>query len=260
MGLDFRVAMGRAYRPSVLLAFGLVTTSPDMTLVHGSGPVAIGTPVESDLADVKLDRLERAGAKIDEADPSERTAVREVALLDAQTLQASEIVEPPPPPLEGGSVAPPPTPVEAPASALVEAPGPAPATTQPAPAAVEAPAPAPPAQKVSRPVSNSGSGNGFYYGYCTWWVANKRPIPWRGNAWEWWANARQFGFQEGQEPQVGAIMVLGISPSSPLGHVAYVESVNDDGSFTVSEMNWGRWGVVSFRTIKSRQGILGFIY
>ena len=78
----------------------------------------------------------------------------------------------------------------------------------------------------------------------------------------WWPNARLFGFAEGQTPAVGAIMVQGISWSSPVGHVAYVESVNSDGSFTVSEMNYGRWGVVDYRTIKSTSGLdlLGFIY
>ena len=108
----------------------------------------------------------------------------------------------------------------------------------------------------------SGAGNKFPYGYCTWWVAHKRFVPWNGNAWQWWYNAQQFGFAEGQVPQVGAIMVQGISWSSPVGHVAYVESVNPDGSFTVSEMNYGRWGVVDYRTIKSTAGldVLGFIY
>jgi len=107
-----------------------------------------------------------------------------------------------------------------------------------------------------------GGVNKFPWGYCTWWVAHKRDVPWSGNAWEWWWNARQFGFQEGQVPKVGAIMVQGISYWSPVGHVAYVESVNRDGSFTVSEMNYGRWGVVDFRTITSLQGLdlLGFIY
>jgi surface antigen len=47
-----------------------------------------------------------------------------------------------------------------------------------------------------------------------------------------------------------------------VGHVAYVESVNADGSFTVSEMNYGGWGRVDYRTIKSTAGLdlLGFIY
>jgi len=111
----------------------------------------------------------------------------------------------------------------------------------------------------------SGVANGFSYGYCTWWVAHKRTIPWRGNAYQWWWNARAFGFAEGPTPRAGAIMVMGISGSSPLGHVAYVEAVNRDGSFVVSEMNWwgvsgGGWGRVDYRTVTTMQGVLGFIY
>lgn len=111
----------------------------------------------------------------------------------------------------------------------------------------------------------TGAANGFYYGYCTWWVAHKRFIPWRGNAAQWWWNARPFGYAEGQTPRPGAVMVMGVSSTSPDGHVAYVESVNGDGSFVVSEMNWwgvpgGGWGRVDYRTVTSMRGILGFIY
>jgi len=103
--------------------------------------------------------------------------------------------------------------------------------------------------------------NHFYYGYCTWWVAHKRYVPWFGNAWAWWGNARRYGYPEGRTPRAGAIMVMGIGRSSPVGHVAYVERVNRDGSFVVSEMNWNwGWGRVSYRTIRSMRGILGFIY
>ena len=110
-----------------------------------------------------------------------------------------------------------------------------------------------------------GAGNGFSYGYCTWWVAHRRYIPWRGNAYQWWWNARAFGYAEGQTPQPGAIMVMGISGTSPQGHVAYVESTNPNGSFVVSEMNWwgvpgGGWGRVDYRTVTTMRGILGFIY
>jgi N-acetylmuramoyl-L-alanine amidase len=117
-------------------------------------------------------------------------------------------------------------------------------------------------QTVTYQGTVAGVGGRFPYGYCTWWVAHKRFVPWIGDAWQWWFNAQSFGFAEGQVPQVGAIMVQGISWTSPVGHVAYVESVNADGSFTVSEMNYGRWGVVDYRTIKSTvgQSILGFIY
>lgn len=109
------------------------------------------------------------------------------------------------------------------------------------------------------------SSSAFAYGYCTWWVAHKRSIPWRGNAAQWWWNARAFGFAEGQSAQPGAIMVMGVSGSSPAGHVGYVEAVNGDGSFTVSEMNWwgvpgGGWGRVDYRRVTSMRGILGFIY
>ena len=111
----------------------------------------------------------------------------------------------------------------------------------------------------------SSAANGFTYGYCTWWVAHRRPIPWRGNAYQWWWNARAFGFAEGATPRAGAVMVMGISGSSPEGHVAYVESVNPNGSFIVSEMNWwgvtgGGWNRVDYRTVTSMQGVLGFIY
>jgi surface antigen len=96
-------------------------------------------------------------------------------------------------------------------------------------------------------------------------VAHKRPIPWRGNAAQWWWNARAFGFTEGASPRVGAIMVMGVSGSSPQGHVGYVEAVKGNGSFVISEMNWwgvpgGGWGRVDYRTVTSMRGILGFIY
>ncbi len=136
------------------------------------------------------------------------------------------------------------------------------ATPEPAPTPQYAPF-------VARPMAAiapfSGPGNGFDYGYCTWWVAQKRHIPWRGNAVEWWWNARAFGFAEGPAPRAGAIMVMGISGTSSLGHVAYVESVRPDGSFLVSEMNWwgvpgGGWNRVDYRTVTSMRGVLGFIY
>jgi surface antigen len=111
----------------------------------------------------------------------------------------------------------------------------------------------------------SARRNHFYYGQCTWWVAQKRYVPWRGNAWAWWWNARRYGFREGRKPRPGAIMVMGRSWSTPYGHVAYVLRVNRDGSFVVSEMNWwgvrgGGWNRVDHRRIKSMRGILGFIY
>ena len=114
----------------------------------------------------------------------------------------------------------------------------------------------------------AGDSSGYSYGYCTWWVSHKRYIPWHSNAAQWWWSARAYGFAEGATPRVGAVMVMGYGvggASASSGHVAYVESVNANGSFVVSEMNWwgvagGGWGKVDYRTISSMSGILGFIY
>jgi surface antigen len=107
------------------------------------------------------------------------------------------------------------------------------------------------------PVEAPG-GNHFAYGYCTWYVANRRNIPWMGNAIDWWPNARPYGYAEGGLPAVGAVMV---TRESPIGHVAYVESVNGDGSWTVSEMNYAGWNVVDRRTIHpGGVPLVGFIY
>jgi surface antigen len=115
--------------------------------------------------------------------------------------------------------------------------------------------------QAAMPATWSGAGpypNHFSYGYCTWYVANRRYVPWFGNAIDWWPNARPYGYSEGQVPQVGAIMV---TRESGYGHVAYVESVNGDGSWTVSEMNYLGWDQVSRRTIRPGQvPLVGFIY
>jgi surface antigen len=113
----------------------------------------------------------------------------------------------------------------------------------------------------SQPATWVGKGpwpNRFAYGYCTWYVANRRYIPWLGNAIDWWPNARPYGYAEGQAPRVGAVMV---TRESGYGHVAYVEAVNGDGSWTVSEMNFIGWNQVSRRTIRPGQvSLVGFIY
>ena len=52
-------------------------------------------------------------------------------------------------------------------------------------------------------------------------------------------------------PSAGAIMQ---STAGAYGHVAYVESVNSNGSITVSEMNYGHGvGVVTSRTLSSSE-------
>jgi surface antigen len=102
--------------------------------------------------------------------------------------------------------------------------------------------------------------NHFAFGFCTYYVATRRYIPFFGNAGQWIAAARAAGFAEGSAPRVGAVMV---TAESSVGHVAYVEAVNADGSWTVSEMNFKAWDVVDRRTIHPGQVPLvspGFIY
>ena len=128
-------------------------------------------------------------------------------------------------------------------------------------AAAQAP---PPTMNFSSGGGSGGGGgscgNHFAYGYCTWYVANRRCIPWMGNAWEWYGNARAAGFPVGSQARVGAVAVWGIGMSA-WGHVAYVESVQP-GGFTVSEMNYNAWGQVNTRYVPySNPGPLeGFIY
>ncbi len=101
---------------------------------------------------------------------------------------------------------------------------------------------------------------GFPLGWCTYYVATKRNVTWRGDAGYWYDNAKAQGYSVGATPRVGAIMVTW---ESYLGHVAYVENVNADGSWTVSEMNYVGFDVIDLRTIKPGQlgtRLVGFIY
>lgn len=74
------------------------------------------------------------------------------------------------------------------------------------------------------------------FGNCVWWSAYKRPdlkALMNSDAWKWYDDAANSGFETGQSPRTGSVVVF----SNP-SHVAYVETVSDDGSFGVSEMDW----------------------
>jgi surface antigen len=102
-----------------------------------------------------------------------------------------------------------------------------------------------------------GTGHRFSYGYCTWYVSQKRYIPWGGNAGAWLYNAKSMGYATGRSPRPGAIMV---SSESWWGHVAIVESVKN-GQITISEMNYVGWGKRSIRTLSASSRVIkGFIY
>jgi surface antigen/LysM repeat protein len=104
--------------------------------------------------------------------------------------------------------------------------------------------------------SPSSPGNGYARSNCTWYAYERRlklgrPIgSFWGNAATWASNASANGFRVDQVPEAGAVMQNG----GGFGHVAVVESVNSDGSVTVTEMNYN-WGgnLVDERTIPASQ-------
>lgn len=78
--------------------------------------------------------------------------------------------------------------------------------------------------------------NGYDYGYCTWYVANKIAVPanW-GNANTWDNLASVSGWNVSNRPVAGGI---GQSDAGGFGHVAYIEAVSDDGTMIkYSDMN-----------------------
>jgi len=107
-----------------------------------------------------------------------------------------------------------------------------------------------------------------------WWAAYKRPdlkAFMNHNAGQWYTDAQSRGFRVGQSPRKFAIAVLDIGSS---GHVAHIETVKSDGSFTVTEMDYtGSWGVGMLQATYYPSGngyrrgtgatvylIIGFIY
>jgi surface antigen len=106
----------------------------------------------------------------------------------------------------------------------------------------------------------AGFHTGSSAGECTSYVAARRPdiiervdmlaysrylavgsgglkVNW--DAMYWAQNARHAGLTVGKTPRVGAVLVLqaGAYGATSLGHVAYVNAVARDGSFTITEMH-----------------------
>lgn len=98
------------------------------------------------------------------------------------------------------------------------------------------------------------AGDTYAYGNCTYWAAMRRiqvgePIPnsW-GNAADWALNAILSGYKVDQQPTQYAIMQTPNSAGG-LGHVAFVESVDPDGTWHISEMNAVGFDEVDYRTL-----------
>ena len=152
------------------------------------------------------------------------------------------------------------------------------ATSTPAPAALntqaQTTAAAPAATKQSSSYTYTAGGgfpavdpsyraalNGGYFGQCTYYVFNRMaqvgtPIghSMMGNAAEWPAYARSYGYSVSNSPSAGSAIVFqqGLAGADPTyGHVAFVEAVNADGSLYISEMNVQGLNVISYRTISA---------
>lgn len=109
-------------------------------------------------------------------------------------------------------------------------------------------------QYTTAPVNSSSYyvGNGMW---CTDYVQSRRSdVPIYGNAgYNWISAAQADGKATGSTPRAGAVAVTN-------GHVAYVEKVNADGSYVVSEMGWNYTaGEYNKRTVQPG-AFGGFIY
>jgi surface antigen len=125
------------------------------------------------------------------------------------------------------------------------------------------------------------------YGQCTYWAAEKRPdlqevlnqygYSQYGGAFDWKVDAAKAGYRIDQTPQVGDVVAMppgdfytwtytnsagywwtfSFTADAVVGHVAYVERVNTDGSFVTSEM-YGEWtlqGDIRYVPAKAASGM-----
>ena len=154
-----------------------------------------------------------------------------------------------------------------------EAPAPAAASTASTSTASSSTSTPAPAAQTSSYTYTAGGGfpavdpsfraslNGGYFGQCTYYVFNRMaqvgtPIghSMMGNAAEWPAYARSYGYSVSNSPSAGSAIVFqqGLAGADPTyGHVAFVEAVNADGSLYISEMNVRGLNVISYRTISA---------
>ena len=121
-------------------------------------------------------------------------------------------------------------------------------------------------ETVHIPAADYGSLTHFFYGQCTYW-ANMRYhqttghwIPWLGNAYQWAYQAPAYGWTLSTTPNPHGASIMVFSPyaegAGAYGHVAVVESVNNDGSVTTSNWNWGgAWATLSYRTFYPGPGV-----
>lgn len=99
---------------------------------------------------------------------------------------------------------------------------------------------------VDAQIARASAGNRYAFGNCTWYAYERRmelgrPVgSFWGNASTWATYARAAGYRVDNVPEAGAVAQWNAYQGGAgyAGHVAIVESVNGDGSITVSEMNY----------------------
>jgi len=122
---------------------------------------------------------------------------------------------------------------------------------------------------------NANINNGFYRGYCTWYVATQVPSifrytsewtqerPFGGNASTWYSAAKAAGYTVSKTPRAGSIIVYSNLRSSA-GHVWIVRQYPynwDNSKMLVEDMNYaGKFVVTQRIESTSRAGIIGYIY
>ncbi|MDO4742140.1 MAG: LysM peptidoglycan-binding domain-containing protein [Candidatus Saccharibacteria bacterium] len=86
-----------------------------------------------------------------------------------------------------------------------------------------------------------GLGGPYMAGQCTQWAWYKRKEIGReipstlGNANTWAIRAQNLGYLVNRTPEAGAVFQ---TSAGQYGHVGFVEAVNEDGSITITEMNY----------------------
>lgn len=112
-------------------------------------------------------------------------------------------------------------------------------------------------------------GNKMVAGQCTWYAWYMRATDSRslgalpsaslGNAYSWANVLRGYGYRVDRTPEVGAVFQ---TTAGWYGHVGYVTAVNDDGSITVREMNYGyaAYRVTESEIPASRVGNFNYIH
>lgn len=104
-----------------------------------------------------------------------------------------------------------------------------------------------------RQIRDPMSHNPYDDGQCTQYVfdkvnEDKMMIEKSWSDAEHWANrAKDDGYEVNDTPKEGSLLQ---TESGPIGHVAYIENINEDGSIDISEMNLNTPHEITNRTIE----------